>query len=134
MHSNVVALTHPTELRCEPLLLSVASARFQRAVVAWADHVGQERDHSVLRLVERSAIANECTLLVERAEPAPPAVRFAGRAVSALHRSIADRLLTVEPPLKPVARCHVVATGLGTRELRSLILPFGRLTIVQFDD
>lgn len=132
MHSNVIALTHPTELRREPLLLTVASARFQRAVVAWAD--GREDDGSVLQLLERASIMTECVLLFQRAEAGPPAVRFAGRAVSGLHRALADRLVTAEPPLKPVARCHLIATGDGTLQLHSLLLPFGRYLVVQFDD
>jgi len=106
----------------------------QRAVVAWADLVELDYGASFLQLLERSALVTDLGLVFER-ERTSLRLRFAGNAVSAMHRTIADSVLNGDAPLKPVARCHCIAhaSGLNERCLRSLVLPFGRFMVVQFD-
>lgn len=131
--SNVVALGGLAELSRAPIQLAAVDGRMQRAVIAWADQIGVDFGGCVLRLVERPALVNEASVVYEWAGDGF-AARFVGNAVSAVQRSLADRLSAEKPQLKPTARRHDLATGGEVRVLRSLILPFGPLLVVQLAD
>lgn len=133
MRSNVVALGLHEELWRSPIHLGAADARIQRAVVAWADQIGIDFGGCVLRLLEPAALVTEQSILYEWAGGVF-APRFAGSSVTVLHRSIGTRLTAEKPSLKPVARHHGIAEGAGVRTVRSLLLPFGPLVVIQFAD
>lgn len=133
MKSNVVALSGPTELQRSAIQLAAADGRIQRAVIAWADQIGVDFGGCVLRLLQCPALVTEQSILYEWADDGFVA-RFVGNAVTGLHRTVGDRLSAEKPQLKPTARRHELAIGGQTHTVRSLILPFGPLLVIQFAD
>jgi hypothetical protein len=132
VHSNVVALKIPTELKRRTVRLCDTSSSVQRAIVSWAEVSGQEGPVSVLTVLERTALLTDLSVLNEFRGPTAR-LRFVGSRITAAHRAIADELLLEPQPSTPIARCHLLGSYGGAKELLSLVLPFGIYSVTLFE-
>lgn len=141
MGAKIVPLRRAEPANLRPLRLVESGLRLQMAVAQWQDIHDEVRDGGSIRLLERTALMNEHSILIwPDAASRHERILFAGQALRAMHYEVALEVADRGVPDSPKALTYSGAPGLdGFRDgpgHRLMVLPFTRLNgtvVILFD-